>query len=146
MTGMGSDGLLGSQKIVEAGGQVIVQDEASSVVWGMPGAVYGPGHAEAAYPLSQLAGEITHRVRESRNRHHDQTESTAEWQNTHPIRTVARSGGPIAKVVLQEAHLQITAFNACRYGVGPPTLLGGERVRPLSLGFDAIFLRNEELR
>jgi two-component system chemotaxis response regulator CheB len=68
MTGMGSDGVLGSQKICEAGGHVIVQDEASSVVWGMPGLVYAAGHADAVFPLTQLAGEITRRVVESRSR------------------------------------------------------------------------------
>jgi two-component system chemotaxis response regulator CheB len=67
MTGMGSDGLLGAKKICEAGGQVIVQDEASSVVWGMPGAVYNSGVADASYPLNQLAAEITRRVLDSRN-------------------------------------------------------------------------------
>ncbi|MGH9744893.1 MAG: protein-glutamate methylesterase/protein-glutamine glutaminase [Candidatus Acidiferrales bacterium] len=67
MTGMGSDGVLGSQKIREAGGDVIVQDEASSVVWGMPGLVYGAGEADGVYPLNQLAGEITRRVTQSRN-------------------------------------------------------------------------------
>jgi two-component system, chemotaxis family, protein-glutamate methylesterase/glutaminase len=65
MTGMGSDGLKGSQRIRESGGQVIVQDEASSVVWGMPGAVYTSGNADAVYPLGQLAHEITRRVLES---------------------------------------------------------------------------------
>jgi len=68
MTGMGSDGVLGSQKICEVGGHVIVQDEASSVVWGMPGLVYAAGHADAMFPLTQLAGEITRRVVESRSR------------------------------------------------------------------------------
>jgi two-component system chemotaxis response regulator CheB len=67
MTGMGSDGLLGAQKISNCGGQIIVQDEASSVVWGMPGAIYHSGIADAAYPLAQIAGEITRRVFESRN-------------------------------------------------------------------------------
>jgi two-component system chemotaxis response regulator CheB len=67
MTGMGSDGLIGSKKISEAGGQIIVQDEASSVVWGMPGAVYGSGVADASYPQDQLATEITRRVLESRD-------------------------------------------------------------------------------
>jgi len=45
-----------------------VQDEASSVVWGMPGLVYAAGHADAVFPLTQLAGEITRRVVESRSR------------------------------------------------------------------------------
>lgn len=67
MTGMGSDGLIGAKKISDSGGEIIVQDEASSVVWGMPGAIYHSGIAEAAYPLSQLAGEITRRVLESHN-------------------------------------------------------------------------------
>lgn len=68
MTGMGSDGLKGSQKIRDCGGQVIVQDEASSVVWGMPGAVYNSGNADAVFPFNQLACEITRRVLESRVR------------------------------------------------------------------------------
>ena len=66
MTGMGADGVLGSQAIREAGGEVIVQDEASSVVWGMPGLVHAAGHDDGVYPLSQLAHEITRRVVESR--------------------------------------------------------------------------------
>ncbi|MGO9649951.1 MAG: protein-glutamate methylesterase/protein-glutamine glutaminase [Terriglobales bacterium] len=68
MTGMGSDGVLGAQHIREAGGEVIIQDEASSVVWGMPGLVYAAGQADAVYPLNQLAPEITRRVLQSRNR------------------------------------------------------------------------------
>jgi two-component system, chemotaxis family, protein-glutamate methylesterase/glutaminase len=66
MTGMGSDGVLGAQHIREAGGEVIVQDEASSVVWGMPGLVYAAGQADAVFPLDQLAPEITRRVLRSR--------------------------------------------------------------------------------
>jgi two-component system, chemotaxis family, protein-glutamate methylesterase/glutaminase len=66
MTGMGSDGVLGAQNIREAGGEVIIQDEASSVVWGMPGLVYAAGQADAVYPLDQLAPEITRRVLQSR--------------------------------------------------------------------------------
>ncbi len=68
MTGMGSDGVIGAQHIREAGGEVIIQDEASSVVWGMPGLVYAAGQADAVYPLDQLASEITRRVLQSRVR------------------------------------------------------------------------------
>jgi len=66
MTGMGADGVLGSQTIREAGGEVIIQDEASSVVWGMPGLVHAAGQDDGVYPLNQLAVEITRRVLESR--------------------------------------------------------------------------------
>ena len=66
MTGMGSDGVLGAQYILDAGGNVIIQDEASSVVWGMPGLVHASGLDDAAYPLDQLAPEITRRVLQSR--------------------------------------------------------------------------------
>ena len=66
MTGMGSDGVLGAQHIREAGGEVIIQDEPSSVVWGMPGLVYAAGQADAVYPLDQLGQEITRRVLQSR--------------------------------------------------------------------------------
>jgi two-component system chemotaxis response regulator CheB len=66
MTGMGADGVLGAQNIRDAGGDVIIQDEASSVVWGMPGLVQASGLADAAYPLDQLAAEITRRVLQSR--------------------------------------------------------------------------------
>jgi chemotaxis response regulator CheB len=45
---------------------VIIQDEASSVVWGMPGLVQASGLADAAYPVDQLAAEITRRVLQSR--------------------------------------------------------------------------------
>jgi two-component system, chemotaxis family, protein-glutamate methylesterase/glutaminase len=66
MTGMGSDGVHGARCIRERGGEVIVQDEASSVVWGMPGLVQASGQADAVYPLDQLAQEITRRVAQSR--------------------------------------------------------------------------------
>jgi len=62
LTGMGQDGLIGCQFIREAGGQVLAQDEASSVVWGMPGAVSQAGLADKVLPLSELAGEINRRV------------------------------------------------------------------------------------
>ncbi|MFS3128381.1 protein-glutamate methylesterase/protein-glutamine glutaminase [Nocardioides sp. Bht2] len=62
LTGMGSDGCRGARDIVDRGGSLIVQDEASSVVWGMPGAVAGAGLAEEILPLGELATEIVRRV------------------------------------------------------------------------------------
>jgi hypothetical protein len=59
---MGQDGLKGSEAIRAAGGQVLVQDEASSVVWGMPGAVYNAGLADKMLPLKELAAEIYKRI------------------------------------------------------------------------------------
>ena len=63
LTGMGSDGLRGCESIREAGGRVIVQDEASSVVWGMPGFVAHAGLAEKVLPLDRIAPEIVHIVK-----------------------------------------------------------------------------------
>jgi two-component system chemotaxis response regulator CheB len=65
LTGMGQDGLHGCESIRAAGGQVIVQDEASSVVWSMPGAVARAGLAHQVLPLDQLGPEILRRVRGS---------------------------------------------------------------------------------
>jgi two-component system chemotaxis response regulator CheB len=62
LTGMGHDGLLGCAAIRDAGGDVIVQDEASSVVWGMPGFVARAGLASQVLPLDQLGGEVRRRV------------------------------------------------------------------------------------
>jgi len=58
LTGMGQDGLRGCERIREAGGQIVVQDEASSVVWGMPGAVANAGIADRVLPLAEIADEI----------------------------------------------------------------------------------------
>jgi two-component system, chemotaxis family, protein-glutamate methylesterase/glutaminase len=66
MTGMGQDGLRGSENIREAGGQILVQDEATSVVWGMPGYVARAGLADKVLPLPQLGAEIVRRVLDSR--------------------------------------------------------------------------------
>jgi two-component system chemotaxis response regulator CheB len=58
LTGMGSDGLRGGQAVVEAGGTVIAQDEATSVVWGMPGAVATAGICSAVLPLSEIPQHV----------------------------------------------------------------------------------------
>jgi two-component system chemotaxis response regulator CheB len=62
LTGMGSDGARASADIVTAGGRVYVQDEASSVVWGMPGAVVSAGLASKVLPLSEIASAILWRL------------------------------------------------------------------------------------
>lgn len=66
LTGMGQDGLRGCKCIREVGGQILAQDQASSVVWGMPGFVANSGLADKVLPLDQIAGEIIRRVRENR--------------------------------------------------------------------------------
>lgn len=63
LTGMGQDGANGCAHIKERGGQVIVQDEASSIVWGMPGSVANAGLADKILPLAEIAGEINRVVR-----------------------------------------------------------------------------------
>lgn len=66
LTGMGQDGLRGAEVIRELGGRVLVQDENTSVVWGMPGAIARAGLAEQILPLEDIGGEIVRRV-EHRN-------------------------------------------------------------------------------
>jgi two-component system, chemotaxis family, protein-glutamate methylesterase/glutaminase len=59
LTGMGSDGLRGAQAITAAGGSVLAQDEATSVVWGMPGQVAQASLCSAVLPLTEIAGKLT---------------------------------------------------------------------------------------
>jgi len=63
MTGMGKDGLKGSESVLAAGGAILAQDETTSVVWGMPGHVARAGLAEAVLPLRQLGVEVAMRLR-----------------------------------------------------------------------------------
>ena len=58
LTGMGSDGMRGGKDVVAAGGSVIAQDEATSVVWGMPGAAANAGICAAVLPLNQIAPKL----------------------------------------------------------------------------------------
>jgi two-component system, chemotaxis family, protein-glutamate methylesterase/glutaminase len=58
LTGMGQDGLAGTKTIVEAGGCAVGQDEASSVVWGMPGAIAQAGLCHAVLPLPKIAPKL----------------------------------------------------------------------------------------
>jgi two-component system chemotaxis response regulator CheB len=59
LTGMGNDGFKGSQAVIAAGGTVIAQDEATSVVWGMPRAVAVNGLCTAVLPLAEIAGYVS---------------------------------------------------------------------------------------
>jgi two-component system, chemotaxis family, protein-glutamate methylesterase/glutaminase len=58
LTGMGSDGSRGGGEVVRGGGSVIAQDEATSVVWGMPGSAAHAGICSAILPLDQIASKI----------------------------------------------------------------------------------------
>ena len=60
---MGRDGCDGAQAIVNRGGMIVVQDEATSVVWGMPGFIVKAGLAQAVLPLNDIALEIARRTR-----------------------------------------------------------------------------------
>src|SRR5271163_4334555 len=62
LTGMGSDGSAGAQHIHEKGGRVLVQDQASSIVWGMPGQIAAAGLADGTYALKSMAAEICRRA------------------------------------------------------------------------------------
>ncbi len=64
LTGMGQDGYRGAQVIRERGGRIWVQDEATSIVWGMPGFIARAGIAERILPLTQIGHELTRRARQ----------------------------------------------------------------------------------
>ena len=68
LTGMGSDGLAGCRAVREVHGQVVAQDEESSVVWGMPGSVVKAGLAHSVLPVEAIANDIVLRVRRTPNR------------------------------------------------------------------------------
>jgi two-component system, chemotaxis family, protein-glutamate methylesterase/glutaminase len=62
LTGMGRDGAKGAERVRAAGGRIIVQDQASSVVWGMPGAVAAAGLANDIVPLNRIAETLHNAV------------------------------------------------------------------------------------
>ena len=66
LTGMGHDGLAGTRLVIEAGGTAIAQDEATSVVWGMPGAVAQAGLCNAVLPLPGIAPKLLDLLRSKR--------------------------------------------------------------------------------
>ena len=66
LTGMGQDGRLGAEVIRDAGGKVIAQDEATSVVWGMPRAVVQAGLADQTLPLTEVGAQLIRSVANGR--------------------------------------------------------------------------------
>jgi two-component system chemotaxis response regulator CheB len=62
LTGMGQDGLRGTERLRDAGARVLAQDEATSVVWGMPGFVARNGLADDVLPLDEIGPEIVRLV------------------------------------------------------------------------------------
>ncbi len=66
LTGMGHDGLAGTRRVIEAGGAAIAQDEASSVVWGMPGAIAQAGLCHAVLPLPRMAPKVLEMLKGAR--------------------------------------------------------------------------------
>jgi two-component system chemotaxis response regulator CheB len=66
LTGMGHDGAEGAKQIADAGGNVIAQDEATSVVWGMPGAAAATGACAAIVPLDEIGPKATSVLRGGR--------------------------------------------------------------------------------
>ncbi len=63
LTGMGTDTVAGCRAVVDAGGTVVTQDEASSVVWGMPGAVVQAGLSAQTVPLDEMAAALLRRLK-----------------------------------------------------------------------------------
>jgi len=67
LTGMGQDGRNGAKVLRDAGAEILAQDEASSVVWGMPGAVVTAGLADEVLPLDRVAAFLVNRVKTGRS-------------------------------------------------------------------------------
>ena len=63
LTGMGHDGREGARALRAAGGTILAQDEATSIVWGMPGAIAEAGLADQILPLSQIGSDILRRAK-----------------------------------------------------------------------------------
>jgi two-component system, chemotaxis family, protein-glutamate methylesterase/glutaminase len=63
LTGMGQDGLAGTRNVIGSGGTAVAQDEATSVVWGMPGAIAQAGLCHAVLPLPRIAPKLLEMLR-----------------------------------------------------------------------------------
>jgi two-component system chemotaxis response regulator CheB len=78
LTGMGQDGKRGAEPLQAAGAEVIVQDEQTSVVWGMPGAIASAGLADAVLPLGQIASHVITRAAQGRSE--QQKKAVLSWR------------------------------------------------------------------
>jgi two-component system, chemotaxis family, protein-glutamate methylesterase/glutaminase len=67
LTGMGRDGLVGTRAVIDGGGTALAQDERTSVVWGMPGAIAQAGLCHAVLPLAKLASKSLELIKEPRS-------------------------------------------------------------------------------
>jgi two-component system chemotaxis response regulator CheB len=90
MTGMGTDGLEGSQAVCAAGGSVLAQDEASSAVWGMPGRVVAAGLASAVLPVGRIAAALLERTLSrpaglNENMHHNPAPNARELESPREL-------------------------------------------------------------
>lgn len=83
MTGMGKDGLSGCEEIKKRGGRIIVQDEASSAVWGMPGTVAKAGLADAELSPKDIAREI---IRLTKPEEQKRGRVDTSDRRVHPVR------------------------------------------------------------
>lgn len=94
MTGMGSDGARGAELIHKAGGSILAQDQDSSVVWGMAGAIVNAGLVDKVCPLREISGEIVHRVQASRGQYRGNATSVTSHAKTQtepePTKVVSR--------------------------------------------------------
>jgi two-component system chemotaxis response regulator CheB len=64
---MGQDGRSGAKVLSDAGAEILAQDEGTSVVWGMPGAVVGAGLADEVLPLERIAPFLINRIKAGRS-------------------------------------------------------------------------------
>jgi two-component system chemotaxis response regulator CheB len=78
LTGMGQDGLAGARRLVESGSTLLAQDEATSVVWGMPGFVVRAGLADKVLPITEFAPELVLQVR-ARERFRRGQSTALQW-------------------------------------------------------------------
>jgi two-component system chemotaxis response regulator CheB len=94
MTGMGRDGFAGAELLTEAGSTILVQDKASSIVWGMPGLIANAGLASEVIPLDKIIPTITDYICSSHRSGCVVNSRLAERCPLRPTGTItARQGG-----------------------------------------------------